>query len=302
MRSVCFKIGVILLVSLVLAGCSSLDTKQREWIYRPYRGDWRLPYPANLNHHRFWIAVESSRPATPLQLVNAWWVPHHDPDAPAILFLHGARQNLLASSWRIARFHSMGFSVLAIDYRGFGKSAGALPSEEMTYQDAQAAWQYLKGLQPDPAKRFVVGHSLGGAVAIDLATRNADVAGLIVESSFTSIRDMAKSRGWGWLPLSLLLTQEFDSLSKVRRLRMPVLFVHGGKDGAVPLEMGERLYAAAPEPKTLWVFPQGGHNNVPWRAFAPYTQIVRDFVRRAQSAHPARFANDSARPFELGVE
>ncbi len=110
----------------------------------------------------------------------------------------------------------MGFAVLAIDYRGFGRSDGELPSEAQAYDDAQAAWQHLRLLEPDPRRRFAYGHSLGGAVAIELATRNDDVAGLIVESTFTSMADMAEKMGYGNFPIGLVLTQRFDSLAKVR--------------------------------------------------------------------------------------
>ena len=116
--------------------------------------------------------------------MHGWWIPARDPDAPALLYLHGTRWSLGRNLDRISRWREVGFAVLAIDYRGFGRSDGDLPSETGIYADAQAAWEHLRLRQPDARRRFLYGHSLGGAVAIDLATRNADVAALVVESTF----------------------------------------------------------------------------------------------------------------------
>jgi hypothetical protein len=188
----------------------------------------------------------------------------------------------------IQRLRRIGFSVLAIDYRGFGRSDGELPSEAQAYADAQAAWDRLRRLEPDPTRRFVFGHSLGGAVAIDLAARNADVAGLIVESTFTSIREMAELRGYGGI--GVVLTQHFDSLSKVANVAAPVLFVHGTADRAVPYTMSERLYAAAREPKRLLLVENAGHVDSSWVGFERYQAAVRELVATA-----ARSTADAAR-------
>jgi pimeloyl-ACP methyl ester carboxylesterase len=198
-----------------------------------------------------------------------------------VLYLHGARWSLGGNLFRIARWQRMGFNVLAIDYRGFGRSDGELPSEAQAYADAQAAWEALRRREPDPARRFVFGHSLGGAVAIDLATRSPDMAGLVVESSFTSIRDMAEMTKYGYLPVGLILTQRFDSLAKVPKLAVPVLFIHGAEDRWVPPAMSERLHAAAPAPKRLVLVPGGGHSNVSAVAFEQYRREVLDFAASA---------------------
>ena len=110
------------------------------------------------------------------QRIHAWWWPAVAKDAPAVLYLHGTRWNLTGQTSRIDQLHAFGFSVLAIDYRGFGKSDGDLPSEQTVYEDARVAWNRLTELQPDASKRFIYGHSLGGAVAIDLAARLSLIA------------------------------------------------------------------------------------------------------------------------------
>ena len=144
----------------------------------------------------------------------------------------------------MSQLRRFGFSVFAIDYRGFGKSDGELPSEASVYEDARAGWQWLTAREPDASRRYIYGHSLGGAVAIDLAANlpgdAAGAKGLIVESSFTSLSEVVSEMGYGWVPARMLLTQKFDSIEKIRQIRMPVLIVHGADDRYVPprLERG----------------------------------------------------------------
>jgi len=258
-------------------GCAYLDTKQREWIFRAQRDMHATPASYGLAFEEVWLTVAGDADGA-RERVHGWWIPGPDATAPTLLYLHGARRNLSDNLFRIQRFQRMGFAVLAIDYRGFGRSDGELPSEAQAYEDAQAAWQHLRLLEPDPRRRFAYGHSLGGAVAIELATRNDDIAGLIVESTFTSMADMAEAMGYANLPIALVLTQRFDSMGKIRTVRAPVLFVHGTSDRFVPAEMSERLYAAAPEPKRLLLVDGGNHSNAPAMAFEKYQAAVRDFL------------------------
>lgn len=269
------------------AGCEGLDTWQRQAIFSvetESRAWWREPAPGTRVYD--------------LQLPNGdrirtWYLASADPDAPAVLYLHGARWNLNGSAFRIERWADMGYSVLAIDYRGFGESTPLLPSERSTREDAAAAMDELARLQPDPARRFVYGHSLGGAIAIDLATR-ADrpaIAGLIAEATFTSVRDMLSTTRWGWMPgLSLLVTQRFDSLEKAARLDIPVLFVHGTADRVVPHGMSDALYEAAsnvPPALRRLVKIEGASHSGASRAGAAYEEPVRAFIQAATSAQGA---------------
>jgi pimeloyl-ACP methyl ester carboxylesterase len=184
----------------------------------------------------------------------------------------------------------MGFAELAIDYRGFGRSDGDLPSEAQAYADAQAAWDQLRRIEPDPTRRFLYGHSLGGAVAIELATRNHDVAGLIVESSFTSIRDMVEALGYTNFAVDGILTQRFDSLAKVPAVSAPTLFVHGTADRFVPPTMTEKLYAAAHAPKRLLMIENAGHSNSTGVGYENYLSAVRELRDLARRAAPTRTA------------
>lgn len=175
----------------------------------------------------------------------------------------------------------MGFSVLAVDYRGFGQSRGPLPSERSVYQDALIAWEHLARLQPEASKRFIYGHSLGGAVAVNLAHELADdkqspqAAGLIVESSFTNLGDVATAVSNTSLPVRWLLSQEFDSLSKIGAVGVPVLIAHGRDDRYVPARFSEALFDAAREPKQLLLIDGANHNNSLRMAANSYRQALQ---------------------------
>ena len=259
------RVVLVALLSLPLffVGCSQLGQKERELLFRvvPGEASWYRGMPDGV--------IEANLPVRAgetTQHVNAWWWPADDPNAPAVLYLHGARWNLTGQLFRIQQLHDFGFSVLAIDYRGFGKSDGDLPSEETVYEDARVAWQALAAKQPDPRRRFIYGHSLGGAIAIDLASHldrsvQKQARGLIVESSFTTLADIAKSLSYPWLPLQLLLSQKFDAIDKISQVGMPVLIVHGTEDRYVPSHFSEKLFEAAPGHKKLLLIEGGTHNN-----------------------------------------
>ena len=277
-RRLALRAFVAALVAVVLAsGCMMFETKQRELTWRPVRAtaSWYGGLPDTVRD--FYLTVGAGADAT---RVHAWWWPADDAKAPTILYLHGARWNLTGQLRRIEQLRDFGFSVLAIDYRGFGQSDGDLPSERTAYEDAAAAWTWLSERQPDPKRRFIYGHSLGGAVAVELASRvsrdGASAAGLIVESSFTSLADVAAEMSYRWLPLSWILAEKFDSLGKIATVRMPVLIVHGASDRFVPAKLSEALYAGAPSPKKLLLVEGGSHNNSMWIGSAAYRQALHE--------------------------
>jgi alpha-beta hydrolase superfamily lysophospholipase len=279
---------VLAAVTLTAGGCAYLDVKQREWIFRPQRDVHATPADVGLRYDELWLSVPGATPEG--ERVHGWWIPAADAGAPTLLYLHGARWSLSNNLHRIARLHRMGFAVLAIDYRGFGRSDGDLPSEAQAYADAQAAWERVRRLEPDPARRFLYGHSLGGAVAIELAARNHDVAGLIVESTFTSIRDMVEALGYTNFSVDGILTQRFDSLAKVPAISAPTLFVHGTADRFVPSTMSEKLYAAAQAPKRLLLIENGNHRNSTDVGYDRYLSAVRELLDLAGRTAPTRTA------------
>lgn len=222
--------------------------------------------------------------------MRAWYVPASDPDAPAILYLHGSRWNLNDSVFRIERWASMGYSILAIDYRGFGASSPRLPSQTSTVEDAIAGLKELARRHPSSTSRFVYGHSMGGAVAAALAAQphRPEFAGLILESTFTSIRDMIAVTAWAKVPgLPLLVTQPFDSATALRSSREPVLLLHGTADRVVPHTMSDALYAAAQTAPFRKLVKIEGASHSGASSSRDYREAVQQFVNEAASPQQA---------------
>src|SRR5436190_947321 len=145
----------------LIAGCTYLtEARQGELIFRPTKDAWWGYNRERYSFEDHWVGVGEG------QKLHAWWLAGERPDTPAILYLHGTRWNLTGSVTRIERWRQLGFAVLAVDYRGFGQSSDATPTEAVAYEDAEAAWDYLAKLAPG-RPRFVVGHSLGGAIATE---------------------------------------------------------------------------------------------------------------------------------------
>lgn len=247
-----------LVAALVTAGCATLDNKQREWIFQPSNKSWGGAQATD-DMQDVWIAFDSKETGQPERL-HGLWLPHPRADAPVLLYLHGARWNVAGSSARMRRMQALGFSVLGIDYRGFGQSSAGLPSEATATEDAHAAWQWLATQRPGQA-RYIFGHSLGGAVAINLASEVEDEQGTLVEGTFTSIADVVRSFKWGWLPVSGLITQRFESVRKVARIGSPLLVVHGSNDSLIDARLGRQLYEAAAQPKQFVLVEGGSHYN-----------------------------------------
>ncbi|MBE9098687.1 alpha/beta hydrolase [Vacuolonema iberomarrocanum] len=253
------------IAAAVYGGMSALlYMRQTRLIFFPDEALESTPADVGVDFEEVWIEIPV---VDGVERVHGWWMPASGTpqgERGALLYLHGNGANIGANVNHAARFHQMGLSVLLVDYRGYGMSDGAFPQEATVYQDAQASWDFLVNeLGYAPEQVFIYGHSLGGAIAIDLAVRQPDAAGLIVQSSFTSILDMThRTTPFGWLPVDQLLTQRFDSIAKVPQLQMPVFFMHGLEDGQVPADMSETLYTASPDPKQLWLVPDAGHNDL----------------------------------------
>ncbi len=218
-------------------------------------------------------------------LLNAFWVPANTSDSPVVLHLHGQDATRSKHPEHLNQLRECGFNVLAIEYRGFGESYEIeQPSEVKVYEDALTALNYLKK-KFKPHQIFIHGHSLGGAVAIELASRpeSAGIAGLIVESTFTSILKMSPLRYGGMLqllPVSWLLTEKFDSLSKVDSLKLPILFIHGDCDPKVPYRMSQELYeaAASSSQKQKCLINGAGHEDCGSTDVEKFNKHVKEFV------------------------
>jgi pimeloyl-ACP methyl ester carboxylesterase len=254
----------------LIGGCAYLSERQGELIFRPTREAWSGYDRYSRGFTEQWIPVGHEG-----HKLNGWWLPADHPDAPALLYLHGARWNLTGSVTRIERWRQLGFSVLAVDYRGFGKSSDVAPTEAYAYEDAEAAWDAMGKLAAGH-KRYIVGHSLGGAIAAELARRHPEADGLVLEATFTSVNDMIEQSPWSFLPVGLILTQRFDTLSKMAEIRMPVIVVHGTRDSIVPFHMGERLYEAVKGPKRFIRVEGAGHHNLSGAGYDQYRAAVRE--------------------------
>ncbi len=185
----------------------------------------------------------------------AWWIPAPSSRA-ALVFCHGNAGNMGDRVSKVRLFHDLGLSVLAFDYRGYGASAGT-PSEAGTTRDMEAAVAHVRSARGLPPERTVFyGESLGGAVAVAAAARHRPAA-LVLESTFTSAREMAR-RHYPLVP-SALVRVGYDSMALIGAVTCPVLILHGRRDTVVPYAMGEALFRAAREPKYFAAL-EGDHN------------------------------------------
>jgi uncharacterized protein len=263
------------MIALVM-GCATLEERERAWIFQPSDRSWGGTAELARDMQDVWIEFNSNVSGKPARLHGLWLAAEHKAaDGPVLLYLHGARWNVEGSAPRIRRMQELGFSVLAIDYRGFGKSTPGLPSEDMAYEDARAAWDWLAAKYPQ-RPRYIFGHSLGGAVAIDLAAKVQDERGVIVEGTFTSIPDVASSMKWGWLPVGPLITQRFESIKKVAKLGAPLLVVHGDSDNLINSELGRKLYEAAQGRKRFVLVEGGSHFSTMSMGKAKYREALAE--------------------------
>ncbi len=233
MKTILFTITIILLLFIFIR---FLEHKS---LYYPYRHIEMKPENIGLDYENVSLTTEDG------VNITGWFIPSKSPRA-TFLFAHGNGGNISHRLEKIRIFNELNANTLIFDYRGYGASEGS-PSERGLYLDVRAAYHYLLNDKKIPAKQIIgYGESLGGAVIIDLAFHN-DVGGLIIESSFTSVRDMGKNI-FPFIPAFLYKTK-FDALSKIVSVRSPVLAFHSPEDEIVPYELGRQLFDAAPGPK-----------------------------------------------------
>jgi len=214
------------------------------------------------------------------ETLHGWYIPAAQ-DARTLLFFHGNAGNISHRLESLAIFHRLGLNVLIIDYRGYGRSTGT-PSEAGTYADASAAWRYLTETRAlDPARIVLFGRSLGGAVAIELASRVRPAA-LLVESTFTSVPDMA-AQLYPWLPVRWLARLRYPSQARIARILCPLLVLHSRGDEIIPFTHAQALYAAAPHPKLLFAM-RGGHNDGFLATGGAYVDALAAFIAALDTA------------------
>jgi hypothetical protein len=278
--------------ALTLAGCATLDEQQRKWVFQPSKDTWWGGLAAAEGMQDVWIEFHSAETGSPAKL-HGLWLPQPDPQAPLLLYLHGARYDVRGSAFRMRRMHELGFAVLGVDYRGFGRSTEMLPSEDLAAEDARAAWAWL-GREHPGRPRYVFGHSLGGAIAVRLAAEVGDEAGVLVEGSFTSLPDVVGTFRWGWLPVGPLITQRFDAGSRVAAIGSPLLVVHGSADRLIAPELGRALYERAAEPKRFELVEGGSHHNTNSIGQAQYRAAIVALFGLQPEAGGARLVQANA--------
>lgn len=289
------RFAALVLGLLYLSACTVLFVRQRHLIYlsRTYLSN--TPAASRFGRSAYenvWIPVGDR------ERIHGWWLPAPTPDEqfwtleeePAgivdpqkvILLFCGVGHNMGDGNYlhRATDFRQLGFSVLVFDYRGRGWSDGSLPYEERLYEDGEIVWNYLrevKGVAPEDI--VIYGESLGGAIALDVAVNHPEASALVLQSTFTTMADAINSRLIARLfPIKLLLTERFDSLSRVRQLKIPVLFIHGSRDSIVPPEMSKRLYDETPTSKQLFYVRDADHIGIYRPGARSYLRALYKFV------------------------
>jgi len=262
------------LAALAYAGLAiSVWFFQSRFIYFPDEPSRRLdatPNDAGLTYSEVQFKTNDG------VLLHGWFVPNRD--GPVLLYFHGNAGNISHRLETIHLFHQLGLNVFIIDYRGYGHSEGK-PSEQGSYRDALAAWNYLTQDQGiDPQRIVIFGRSLGGAIAAWLAVEVSPQA-LILESTFSSVRDMARI-AFPYLPAGLARIQ-YDTVSRIASITCPILLMHSPQDEIIPFELSQKLLAAAPGQTTFFSL-QGGHNDAHVVSGAAYASALSHFIEQTR--------------------
>ncbi|WP_417385540.1 alpha/beta hydrolase [Gimesia sp.] len=243
----------------LLAGCASLGPLsplvpvERALVYQPRPFPEPDSLPENLPFEDAWFEAEDGT------RLHGWYLGHPKPRAVA-LFCHGNAGNIVSRGETLKILQERhGLAVMTFDYRGYGKSEGK-PSERGILQDARAARAWLASRAGvEETEIVLMGRSLGGAVAVDLAAEDG-ARGLVLASTFSSLPDAAAYHV-PWIFPSLNMTQRLNSAGKIGNYSGPLLQSHGDKDQLIPIELGRKLFDAAGGPKRFIVIPGAGHND-----------------------------------------
>ena len=204
------------------------------------------------------------------------WFAKKDTAIATLIISHGNAGNLSHRLEIIRILYQTGFNIFMYDYRGYGRSGGE-PSEDGLYRDGRAAFDHAVTIPGVDPKRIILwGTSLGGAVAVDVAVHRSP-AGLILESTFSSAKDVA-ARAYPFLPARLIMRTKFNSIEKIERIHVPILFMHGNKDTIIPIDLGKKIFNAANEPKAFYEIDGADHNDTYWVGGKRYIQHIREFA------------------------
>ncbi|MEN6475299.1 MAG: alpha/beta fold hydrolase [Syntrophaceae bacterium] len=255
---------VLGLLVLALPGCVA------SYIYYPEL-DIRIT-PSSVGLAYTDVTVETSDGVN----INAWWVPVKNPRA-TVLFCHGNGGNVSYYLETLKVFKRLGLSALIFDYRGYGRSQGK-PSEQGTYLDAEAAWQYLTHERKIAPQQLIIwGRSLGGAIAARTAARHPTGL-LIIESAFTSVPEVAHAH-IAWLPAWVFAEYRYDTRRYVEQITMPTLIIHSSEDEIIPFAHGRKLFETLEGPKVFLAI-KGSHNQGFIDSLSVYEPGIDAFIRR----------------------
>ena len=278
-----YRLMIFALIMLSLSACAWLDVKQREAIYRPTAGTTTDLLGSGPGDERFFVEV----PRSGGQRIELWWLPHADKTVPTLLYLHGTFRTLFENQHKIDALRAAGFAVLAVDYRGWGLSTPITPSEETILQDTDLAWAELQRRETRPGQRLIYGHSVGSAVAVDLASRlqaKQDFGALILESAFSSFKDVASEAGFLARVLMLFSRERFASIDKIAQVHAPLLILHGTQDTTIPISLGQKLFSVANPPKQWQAIEGGAHSDLNLVAPLAYQAVLKGFTKTYLSA------------------
>jgi len=260
--------NLLIVAAAMVSVNSCMFLQQSSMIFFPYAGIDQVPGDWGLAYEEVFLQTADG------VRLHGWYLPHAE-SKRALLFFHGNAGNISHRRASLEIFHRLGLNVLIFDYRGYGRSEG-VPDEQGLYEDARAAWRYLideRGFEPRQIILF--GRSLGGAVAAWLAAQ-VHPGALILESSFSSVRDMANAL-FPVLSRLVVLRYRFDTVAYVRRVTCPVLVLHSPEDEIIPFHLGEKVFRAANAPKRF-VRMRGDHNSGFLMSQPEYERAIAAFL------------------------
>ena len=271
-----FIISILKIALGVYIGlCILIYLHQSHLVYYPEKAILLTPSDIGLKYD------DVSIPVLNHEQITGWYVPAERAHG-TILICHGNAGNIGDRLHTLKLFHNLCLNVFIFDYRGYGNSPGK-PSEKGTYQDALAAWNYLTDVRQIPATSVILfGRSLGAAVAAWLAEREKP-AGLVLESTFTSVPDLGRNL-YPYLPIRLLSRYSYNTLRLLGQIKCPVLIAHSKADEIIPFQHSLKLYDAAPEPKMFFEL-SGMHNEATAASSSSYLQTLDMFLSQCLKAN-----------------
>jgi uncharacterized protein len=280
---------LLVIIGTQLPACAWLDQRLRQAAFRPTPASEadQLKLPSDVQVYLV-AAQRSTNEPTELsadpERVSFLYFPAKEAQAPTVLYLHGVFRNALQNQPKIQAIRDAGFNVLALDYRGWGLSTRMTPSEESIIADAKVGFAELQKREPRANQRIVYGHSMGGAVATALVSsveaEPPALAGLVLESTFTSVRSLTLQARWYGFVLLPFVSNTFDSASMIGRIKLPIWMMHGGKDTTVPLALGQALSQAAPKGTPFEVFEDAQHSDLHRADLPRYNRIWRNIKEK----------------------